>query len=328
MTDPGGSAEVAGGGGMAGFDMEGLFNGIDGAIASNTDTQVRKEYERGKDPCTLVVAIAEALDVTYRPNMMEGARAAAVLSTELRGAADQAVAEKGRRNGQGGIDGYGGVTPFGKYLLDTGTVDVSRSEAAAVFLGGGPGTPGALIALGILHASVLDNMESRLGTGVPSGTNKGFKLGPGAYLYYSSSASDPENLERGKLQGSRIRRAYWEWRDNTRRTVYPLVLRPARVYLAGLVGTRGARYPFWAEGDGYPSSSNLGRVKNRIENLERMQRDYTRRCSQKQAADRADQRHLVDTVAGVELAAGRDKLLLGGAVAIVALAWIAKGSTK
>ena len=50
MTDPGGSAEVAGGGGMAGFDMEGLFNGIDGAIASNTDTQVRKEYERGNHP--------------------------------------------------------------------------------------------------------------------------------------------------------------------------------------------------------------------------------------------------------------------------------------
>ena len=312
-----GSAGMSGGGG---FDFEGLFNGIDGAIENANDIQMSKETARGNDPCHLQYAITEALEVTHRPVLRNAYEAVNILSLELRRAVRDAIDRNGRPGG-----GYGGVTPFGEYLLETGTVDVTKAEAAAVALGGGPFTPGAGIALTILHTSVLLNMNSRLGAGRPSGSNTGFKLSPGAYLYAGSGSTPFENFEYGKLRGSRVRRLYDRWVTMVRRDAFPTIPGPAaRPMLAALVGQTGGSYPFWRDGDRESRTSKLRYIREQIAGLERLQRTSNRECLRKKAAERADRLALVETAAGIELARIQTPVLVAGAVGVVAIALLRK----
>ena len=306
--------------GGAGFDFEGLFNGIDGAIANANEIQMSKEAARGNDPCHLKNAIEEGLEITWRPVLRNAFEAINILSLELRRAVNDAIDRNGRPGG-----GYGGVVPFGEYLLETGTIDVTKAETAAVMLGGGPFTPGAAIALGILHTGVLENVNSRLGAGRPSGSNTGFKLSPGAYLYLSSGSTPAENFEYGKLRGSRVRRLYDRWLTMVKRDAYPTIPGPAaRPMLAALVGQTGARYPFFEDGDSVSRTSKLRYIRDQLANLERLLRTTNRECLRKKEAERADRLTLLETTAAVELARIQTPVLVAGAVGVVALALLRK----
>ena len=204
-----GSSGMSGG---AGFDFEGLFNGIDGAIANANEIQMSKETSRGNDPCHLQYAITEALEVTHRPVLRNAYEAINILSLELRRAVRDAIDRNGRPGG-----GYGG--------------------------------------------------------GRPSGSNTGFKLSPGAYLYAGSGATPFDDFEYGKLRGSRVRRLYDRWLTMVKRDAFPTIPGPAaRPMLAALVGQTGGSYPFFEDGDRESRTSKLRYIREQIAGLERLQR--------------------------------------------------------
>ena len=295
------------------FDFESFGTMINDAIASNTATQISKEQARGADPCTLEIAAREALDVTYRPVRRDAGAAVQILATELRNAVQNAIDTKGS-----GL-GFGGIVPFGQFLFNQGVIDVSRARQAAGTIPWGMPGPNPM-AIAAFDAAAGDDFQRRLGPGRPSGRNEGYRLGPGAYLY--GYRSDLDNLELGRLRGSRVRRAYDLWVRLAKRSAWPTIPgAPSRAFLADLAGQSAATYPFWADGDRPARGSRLYDLNDQIEQLERLARTSARSCLIQRTLDRRDQNRALDIAADLERRRIETPILLGAAALITLIAW-------
>ncbi len=110
----------------------------------------------------------------------------------------------------------------------------------------------------------------------PPGTNNGYQLAPGIYLWAGRNRSQSEHLELGVISGWRARELYWSWKHTVEDTVGPSNWPNWASDMGYLTGSA-----LWKPGD--PLGGYLGELEGLINTLRSYQADTIRACEEQTA---------------------------------------------
>lgn len=244
-------------GSNAGFGnmITGIGDMVDGALDGWWTREGDRRQALADDPCRLSVDI-----ITYRrdfidPAITRASQAAIALSTQGARAVWRSLDNWGRPDPR-----YVGGTTFVRYAVSNNYLSMPSAAGALALLFGGPVGPAAAAAAweGFL-ADHLGPDAPPLGN--PPG-NKAFRVSPGVYLYAGGGIpkGDARHITDGELRGSRVRSAWYSWREAQRRDVSPAHATNWRNRLTRLVGSGNGSWRVWEDGDPISANSKLGQL--------------------------------------------------------------------
>ena len=277
-----------------------IFTGIDDAIDTLNENTRLNIQKAASDPCYAEVEMrgffTEVMDpkisnIQVRINdLARDSRAAVRLSIQRWGRPDTSYSRSDR---------------FADYLIENGAIPIDGVVAAGAALSGSP--MGAAIAHGSYALFVDQSMPGGDGRNPPSGTNGGFRLGPGAYLYPNVA---------GELRGSKVRRLYFDWLRQQKARVVPADAPEWRDSLARLVGVSRDDWTIWRPGDPIAPTSRLGDLLRRREEARILERQFRAECRVQRAHARAytDREQMIG---GIQRLTPIAAVVVGGAVALL-----------
>ena len=250
--------------------IEEIFEGVDLAIAGLNEETRTNIQEAAADPCYAQIEMRNYLQDIFADRIQTARARVLRLADDGHAAVRLSIKKWGR------IDtAYIRSRRFTDYLINNAYVTQDAIMGLGALLGGGPW--GAAIAAGA-YAEVLQSRLVGDGETPPSGNNEGHRLGPGAYLY-------PDALD-GRLQGSRVRRAYFDWIDLQRARVAPANAADWRDALRRLTGSPLNDWREWAPGVPYAEGSKMWSLEQREDSAEAYQSEFRRACLRKRAWER------------------------------------------
>jgi hypothetical protein len=251
-----------------GYDVDGTIDSIDGAIGTWVDIW-DELFQQMAEPGVLVgsrpgscYAVAE-----YNNWIVETGRALLVNAEMLaRRAAEMGqarVREVVRTYGRAGQSQAIGVRPFTEDVF----TELNLDDAAVVWnvlLPMGPGQLGG--------AALFDWVDDRLPIWqeghLPPSSNRGYRLGPGWYLWAGPGRTTAEHQESGRFTGTAFRNTFLNWRSDMRANVVPGQHNQWRDLLYGLTGRSRDDWRIWVAGDPYQPESKLDQLEWTMEYLQ------------------------------------------------------------
>ena len=228
--------DMGGGGGYA-WIGEMVSQGI-----SDVSGVVQAFYEGiSSDPCQGVMAGRDTMD-NYETVWLDYSGYLAQAVAAIDDARASALSSWGENTT------VSGVTPFIDVLWNAGArppdlqAQTDAAIVAAFFTFG--------IASAIAGGDLREQWSQRLYAGLPAngqplpGTNNGYQLGPGIWLWAGPGRTQAYHLEHGVVSGWRARELYWGWRHQTESEAEPANWPTWRTDMAYVVGS-----PDWRPGD-------------------------------------------------------------------------------
>ena len=278
------AAPAAGGGDP--YGVSAIIGAINGAIDGWYDREMQRRYVTAHDPCYARQEFTEYRMNVLGPAIRDALMAAQLVSDDGQRAINMSIHKWGRPD-----TAYIRSMRFTDYLQENGVV----LDNMSILLGLAVGGPVGAIIAAATFSETLDERLSANGHQAPSGSNRGYKVGPGVYLYDPSGAG--KHALYGRLQGSEVRRAYWSWKTLQRLRVAPVDHNEWRDKLIRLVGRSRDDWTIWREGDPWTEGSKMGALMRMQEIVESEEARVEQLCIEENA--RADR--IEDLIVGGQL---------------------------
>lgn len=243
-------------GNLSGGMITGIFDSIDGALDGWYAREGDRRQAFADDPCRYKVELDDWIVKNVLPQIRTANINASVIASVGIQAQNNALNNLGRPSTQ-----YIGVTSWGSWAASSGELPIPPAAAGILFLLLGPVAAGAEGA----WAGFIQNRtrEGRVPYATRAGSNKGFEVYAGVYLYAAgASAGSGQHLATGILRGDRVRSAWLTWRNTVvRPNVAPPAVPSWRAELVKLVGRARSGWLPWNTGDPIAASSKIGQLE-------------------------------------------------------------------
>jgi len=306
--------EGMGGGGGYAWIGEMVSQGI-----TDVSGAIQRFYEGvASDPCQAVLAGRDTAD-NYESEWLDYSGWLGEATASMDWAVGRALSTWGEATDVAGVD------PFVDVLWDVGARprDVDDQIGLGVLLGIFTWGIGSAIAA----ADLREQWSARLYRGLPPGggelpgTNNGYRLTDGVYLWAGPGKTQEQHYADGVVSGWRARQAYWSWRRGAEAVAHPSSWPDALTDLAYMTGSST-----WRPGD--PLSGYMGEYRRILDSIYDAIDRAEERCAVAQAMARANAETVANTpldlgLASIEAEAARTKML--AFVALVAVLALRRG---
>jgi hypothetical protein len=242
---------------------------VNSGINTMTDSTLRKQRQRGADPCTFAASLEEGWFLHFGPTWWKASGAARKAGEALNRSINECISARGASK----PTKYIGETSLADFAIEQYGLDNLLPEeaiATATGLALSPAGPAAALAMKIAFVREHLPTGKDIRRGDVDRRERGLPLGGNLYLYGPGLPANPAGflggqqrmrcINFGRYSGPGFADLVDDWVDLMRERVTPPGFSSARQKLSTFVGTwQGtSRWGIWTAADGFDPQSKLG----------------------------------------------------------------------